>query len=118
MNLFEKYGGADFWSDFLNTVYENLTASKYTRHHFRSKNISHIKEMLLALLELTLASNTEISELAMREAHRDLGISNEEFDEWISIYRQALNDYKVAEPDCVYIIDILSSYRRAVVRYI
>ncbi|OMJ73791.1 hypothetical protein SteCoe_27433 [Stentor coeruleus] len=115
MNLFEKYGGASFWSEFLNSVYTSLTASELTRHHFRNKNISHIKEMLLGLLEVTLVSYSHISEESMKKSHETLDITSEEFDEWISIYRQALRENKIADQDVMYIINILSSYKGVIV---
>lgn len=115
MNLFEKYGGADFWSDFLNDIYEKLTNSELTRHHFMNKNISHIKEMLLGLLELTLVANSHISEVAMKDSHRPMGITNEEFDEWIKIYRMTLQNSGVADTDITSIVNMLSSYRGVIV---
>ncbi|OMJ95352.1 hypothetical protein SteCoe_1259 [Stentor coeruleus] len=115
MNLFEKYGGADFWSDFLNNVYERLTNSDLTRHHFMNKSISHIKEMLLGLLELTLVANSHISEVAMRDSHRPMGITNEEFDEWVNIYRTALKESDVADTDITFIANMLLSYRGVIV---
>lgn len=115
MNLFEKYGGADFWSDFLNTVYVRLTTSEFVHQHFKNKNISHIKEMLLGLLELTLVSNMEIPRAEMKEFHKNLRISGDEFDEWISIYRLTLDESGVSEADCTHIITILSSFRDIIV---
>ncbi|OMJ81876.1 hypothetical protein SteCoe_17577 [Stentor coeruleus] len=115
MNLFEKYGGADFWSDFLNTVYACLTTSEYVKKHFEGKNISHIKEMLLGLLELTLVSNVDIPRDEMKEFHKHLMISENEFNEWISIYRFTLDKSGVSEEDCALIIRILSSFKEVVV---
>ncbi|OMJ87085.1 hypothetical protein SteCoe_11233 [Stentor coeruleus] len=115
MNLFEKYGGADFWSDFLNAVYIRLTKSEFVHHHFSDKNISHIKEMLLGLLELTLVSNVEIPKSEMKEFHKNLRISGDEFDEWISIYRLTLDEFGLSESDCTHIVSILSSFREIIV---
>jgi truncated hemoglobin YjbI len=115
MNLFEKYGGAHFWSEFLNAFYTKLTASSLVRHHFRDRDVSHIKEMLLGLLEVTLVSYTNVSEQAMRDSHKSLSISQEEFDEWVSTYRQTLKDSGVTEIDAGYIIDILNSYKPMIV---
>ncbi|OMJ75320.1 hypothetical protein SteCoe_25553 [Stentor coeruleus] len=115
MNLFEKYGGADFWSDFLNDVYKRLTNSDLTRHHFMNKNISHIKEMLLGLLELTLVSDSHISEAEMKDSHKPMGITNEEFDEWVNIYRTTLQELGVADTDVTFIANMLSSYRSSIV---
>ncbi len=115
MNLFEKYGGADFWSEFLNVFYSRITESALVRHHFRNKNIAHIKEMLLGLLEVTLVSYSQFSETAMRESHRNLGITEDEFEEWINTYKQTLKDSGVTESDCLYIMETIYSYKKVIV---
>ena len=81
MNLFDKYGGSEFWSHFLNIFYSKISASQKVRHHFFGKNLSQIKSMLLSLLEVLLVSYTHFSEEMMLESHKGKDITNEEFEE-------------------------------------
>ena len=115
MNLFDKYGGSEFWCDFLNLFYSRITVSQVTRHHFRNKNINHIKEMLLGLLEVTLVAYSHFSDQVMEDTHKNLGITEVEFSEWVRLYSGTLSEVGVSDSDVTYIINILSSYKRFVV---
>ena len=115
MNLFEKYGGQNFWEGFLNDFYRKTVVSPVIRHHFRDKDVSNIKGMLLGLLEVILISYTHCSEEAMLDSHRHLGIKNDEFSEWVNIFRQTLKEYSVNDEDVIYIVNILTHYRTYIV---
>jgi truncated hemoglobin YjbI len=115
MNLFEKYGGQNFWHGFLNDFYKKIVVSHVIRHHFRDKDVSHIKEMLLGLLEVILISYTHCAEDAMVDSHRHLDIKSDEFSEWVNIFRQTLKEYSVIDEDVIYIVNILTHYRPFIV---
>lgn len=111
MNLFQKYGGADFWSDFLNVFYTRITSSEVLSYHFVDKDIDHIKSMLIGLLEVTLVSEGHYPEDVMRESHKNMGISNSELDEWIKIYTRTMQDSQIEPEDQRSILNIVESYR-------
>lgn len=115
MNLFQKYGGADFWSDFLNVFYTRVTASRILDHHFADKDIDHIKTMLIGLLEVTLVTEGHYPEDSLKEGHKNMGISNAELDEWLSIYTKALKDSGISEEDTQSILSLIHSYRQCIV---
>jgi len=115
MNLFQKYGGADFWSDFLNVFYTRITSSEVLSHHFVDKDIGHIKNMLIGLLEVTLVTEGHYPEDSLRDTHKNMGISNAELDEWIRIYTLTLNDSGIDEVDKLTVLGVVSSYRSCIV---
>lgn len=115
MDLFNKYGGAEFWSDFLNAFYSRITTSNVLSHHFVDKNVSHIKIMLIGLLEVTLVSDGEYSEEKMAKTHDGMGITNEELDDWISIYTETLKEFGVLEQDIVSLVELVNKYRTSIV---
>lgn len=115
MNLFQKYGGADFWSDFLNSFYTKVTASAVLERHFVNKDIDHIKSMLIGLLEVTLVSEGHYPEDALTDGHKNMGITNADMDEWLSIYTSVLNESGISEEDKNYILSIIHSYRHCIV---
>lgn len=115
MNLFQKYGGADFWSDFLNVFYTRITSSEILKHHFEDKNIGHIKNMLIGLLEVTLVTEGHYPEDSLRDSHKHMGISNAELDEWISIYTRTLDDSGIEEEDKQTVLNVVGSYRSCIV---
>jgi truncated hemoglobin YjbI len=115
MNLFQKYGGADFWSDFLNLFYTRVTASDLLSRHFVDKDIDHIKSMLIGLLEVTLVTEGHYPEDALRDSHRAMDISGAELAEWVGIYVQALKDSEVQQTDIDSMMKIVNGYRTAIV---
>ena len=115
MNLFQKYGGAEFWSDFLNVFYNRVTASELLAHHFEHKDIDHIKSMLIGLLEVTLVSEGHYPEDRLRDSHREMNITGHELDEWVTIYTKALKESKVEDDDIASMLSTVSGYRTSIV---
>lgn len=115
MNLFQKYGGADFWSDFLNVFYTRITSSELLSRHFIDKDIGHIKSMLIGLLEVTLVTEGHYPEDVLKESHKHMGISNADLDEWITIYTRTLQDSGIDEEDQRTVLSVVSSYRSCIV---
>jgi truncated hemoglobin YjbI len=115
MNFFQKYGGADFWSKFLNGFYTKITSSEQLSKHFVDKDIDYIKSMLIGLLEVTLVTEGHYPEDSLKEGHKNMGISMEDFEAWISIYTSALTDSGVNDEDTNIIISLIQSYRHCIV---
>jgi truncated hemoglobin YjbI len=115
MNLFQKYGGADFWSDFLNVFYTRITASEILSHFFLEKDIDHIKSMLIGLLEVTLVTEGHYPEDALKDSHRAMNISGAELTEWIKIYTRSLRESGVHEDDISHMLRIVDGYRTSIV---
>ena len=90
MNLFDKYGGQDFWYFLIKDFYKKIIISPVIKDYFRGKDMSHIAEMLFNVLEVVLINYSHFDESAMRDHHRHLKIQENEFDEWLSIFRQTL----------------------------
>ena len=114
MNIYDKYGGTNFWAGFLNKFYSKIIASPLIRQRFANKNVSQIKSMLLNLLETLLVSYTHFPDEMIAEVHKHEKISINEFDEWIYLFRRTLSELDVEENDNYYIIEILSSYKNAI----
>ena len=81
MNLFHKYVGAGFWSDFLNVFYTRIASSAILEGYFVEKDIEHIKSMLIGLLEITLVSNDSYNKDELKAKHIPLNIKESDFDE-------------------------------------
>lgn len=115
MNLFDKYGGQNFWYDFIKDFYKKIVVNPVVRNYFHGKDMSHIEEMLLGVLEVVLITYSHFSETAMEDSHRHLKVQLHEFDEWLNIFRNTLKDHSVSDPDIIYIIDTLAHYRPFIV---
>ncbi|OMJ89512.1 hypothetical protein SteCoe_8310 [Stentor coeruleus] len=115
MNLFQKYGGAEFWSNILNLFYTRVTSSGLLSRHFVDKDIDNVKSMLIGLLEVTLVTEGHYPEDALKEGHRTMEITTAEFDEWVSIYTIVLNESKISEEDSNCILSMIDGYRHCIV---
>lgn len=115
MNLFEKYGGDEFWNHFLDLFYTRITTSEEVRHHFLNKNIRHIKAMLLGLLEVTLVSYSNFSDNVLTETHKNLEISSQDFESWLRIFLETLKEFEVSDSDAHYIVHTISNYKNHIV---
>lgn len=114
MELFVKYGGMPFWSEFINRFYDKVTRDGSLREFFAGKDIRRIKEMQLSLLEMTLTGG-KFPEDVMNEVHRHLGISDSHFRRFIGIYERTLLDLGVESADVAFMIEMLQGYHDQVV---
>lgn len=115
MNLFQKYGGAEFWSNILNIFYTRVTSLGLLSRHFIDKDIEYIKSMLIGLLEVTLVVEGHYPEDALIEGHRSMEITSAEFNEWKNIYKIVLNEAKITEEDVDHILGLIDGYRHCIV---
>ena len=115
MNLFQKYGGADFWSDFLNIFYTRVTSSPLLSRFFVDKDVDNIKTMLIGLLEITLVTEGHYPEDVLKEGHKYMEITNEEMDEWVRIYTGVLRESGIEEEDQKTVLAVVGSYRPSIV---
>lgn len=115
MDLFHKYGGADFWSEFLNIFYTKITSSDILSHHFVDKDINRIKCMLIELLEISLIGETEYEESMLTDSHKYMRITNLEFETWISFYRETMGELGVEDQDANSVIGFLRKYKTCIV---
>ena len=113
MELFMKYGGMPFWSDFIDQFYERVTKDQALRTFFVGRNVDHIKEMQVNLLEMTL-SGGKFPEDVMHRTHVDLNITPSHFDRFLSLYEKTLLDLDVEPEDSTYMIDLLAQYKEGV----
>lgn len=111
MTLLQKYGGVDFWIDLINNFYNEVIASPILGHHFESKDMDGIKNMILGLIQTTFVNQGEAEQDYVRQAHKHLSITNQEMDEWINIYQQVLIKYKVNQEDRGRLLSVIESFR-------
>ncbi|OMJ74422.1 hypothetical protein SteCoe_26638 [Stentor coeruleus] len=115
MNIFQKYGGMEFWRDILSDFYSRIASSEKIYHHFIGVDIDNIKIMLVAMLEITLGSEDNSYIDSLKEIHKDKGISHEEFDEWILIYTKTLKDVGISKLDIDHIVETTETFRAFIV---
>ena len=111
MTLLQKYGGVDFWIDLINDFYNQVIVSPVLGHHFNSKDMESIKNMILGLIQTTFVTQGEAEFDLIRQVHKHLSITNREIDEWINLYQQVLIKYKVDPEDRARLIEVMENNR-------
>ena len=110
MELFVKYGGMPFWSEFIRRFYEKVTRDAALRDYFSGKDIRRIKEMQLSLLEITLTGG-RFPEHVISDAHKHLGLRDGQFKRFVGVYERTLIDLGVEQEDAQFMVEVLLSYR-------
>lgn len=113
MEIFVKYGGMPFWSDFIDQFYERVMRDSTLREFFAGRNVRRIKEMQLGLLEMTLTGG-KFPEDVMKQTHCSLGITKADFDHFLNLYGETLLELDVEQSDITYMVDLLVVYRSQV----
>ncbi|OMJ74423.1 hypothetical protein SteCoe_26639 [Stentor coeruleus] len=115
MNLFQKYGGPNFWSEFLNILYTRVSVSDKLSHFFNGVEIDSIKRMLIGLLEVTLISEGKYPRDVLKDIHKNMGIANSDFDEWMKICSTVIRDMGLANEDSIVLLTSIEGYRDCIV---
>jgi truncated hemoglobin YjbI len=111
MTLFEKYGGVDFWIDLINEFYSEVIKSPILSHHFETKDMESIKNMILGIIQSTFTVQGESELDFVRQSHKHLSISNQDFNEWITLYTQVLERNKVSKSDQLRLLEVMENFR-------
>lgn len=115
MNLFQKYGGSSFWSEFLNIYMQEFICSESLSHYCEEVGIDHIRRMAEALMEVTFSSERKYPKDVLKGIHKNLGITNADFGEWIKIYRVVLKEIGISDEDLESIMINIETYRNTIV---
>ncbi len=111
MTLFQKYGGVDFWIDLINEFYREVITSPILGHHFVSKDMESIKNMILGIIQTTFTVQGEAELDFVRQSHKHLSISNRDMDEWVQLYTLVLERNKVSKEDQLRLHEVMENYR-------
>lgn len=113
MEIFTKYGGMPFWTDFMDQFYARVTNHARLQQFFVGRDISHIKEMQLQLLNITVGGG-EMSVDVIHQTHCNLGITNADFDSFLRLYEETLLDLGVEPEDRTHLTGLLAVFKNQV----
>ncbi|CAG9319270.1 unnamed protein product [Blepharisma stoltei] len=95
-NLVRKYGGEEFWYQFINELYDKVMAYECLRRYFKSSNLVMIIGGMLKLFNgcATLEFRRKI-----KAAHEFLGISEKDFFLYTTLFEDTLRSFKIDAED-------------------
>ncbi|OMJ87550.1 hypothetical protein SteCoe_10727 [Stentor coeruleus] len=115
MNLYHKYGGMSFWNEVLNNFYSKALQSEKINQFLTPENFPHIQAMLISQLEMSLGAQNRYSMEGLMETHMHLEITSSQYNEWISLYKEALIENYVLYEDIEKIIRVLQAPKKFIV---
>ena len=113
MEIFTKYGGMPFWTDFMDQFFARVTNHARLQQFFAEKDPSKVKEMQLQLLNLTVGGG-KMSEDVIQQTHCNLGITKADFDSFLRIYEETLLNLGVDSEDRTYLTGLLAVFKSQV----
>ena len=114
LELFLKYGGMSFWTEFIDQFYERVTECPELRSFFIGKDQRRIKDMQLSLLEMALTGERFPPDV-IREVHRGMDISTEHFAKFMHLYQKVLADMDMEPEDVTFLTELMFGYKDLVV---
>lgn len=115
MSLYHKYGGISFWNEVLNCFYSKAVQSEKIGCFLTPENFPHIQAMLISQLEMSLGAHNRYSMEGLMQTHMHLEINSSQYNEWISLYKEALIENYVLYEDIEKIIKVLEAPKKYIV---
>lgn len=114
-SLFVKYGGHATVSRIVNQFYFQLLSSAKLSNFFSELDMEPLIEHQIEFVSAALGKRTKYKGRTMIDAHRNLNISNSDFDEVSSIFLTTLADNGFSTEDLGTVNSILSSLKSDIV---
>jgi len=114
MKLFTKYGGLAFWTDCMERFTAKAAVHPSLQEFFLRADSSRIKEMEIALLDVTVGGGETEANVVSR-THCNLGITEAAFEGFLRLYEETLLELSVDSADNAYLLGLLAAHKSQVV---
>ncbi|CAG9334572.1 unnamed protein product [Blepharisma stoltei] len=108
-NLVGKYGGDDFWNQFIRSLYKKIVSKESNLHtFFNGRNLDMI---IVGMFKVFNGCATLEFRRRIKAAHQNMGISEKEFNVYSDFFESTLNEFKIEEGDKRVIMTQIRSMR-------
>ncbi|CAG9332838.1 unnamed protein product [Blepharisma stoltei] len=98
-DIVKKYGGKDFWSKFIVSLYNKILATPLLNRHFASSTIESFEKIVEGMFKIVSAKiNLELRR-KLKQSHHVKGITYEEFNCYTDLFELTLTEFNVDEED-------------------
>lgn len=97
--VFDRLGGHDAVESVVNDFYDRVLSDERVIHHFEDSDTTELRAHQVQFISAVTGGPVEYSGDDMREAHRGMGITDEEFDVVADRLDTALAENDVADED-------------------
>ncbi|MEP7243224.1 MAG: group 1 truncated hemoglobin [Gammaproteobacteria bacterium] len=114
-SLYERLGGADKVSAFVDDTIDRVAADPRMNQSFDKVNLKHVKDMLLEQICSLAGGGCKYTGDTMRDVHAGHHISNAEFFQLVEVLRDSMREHGVALSERNELLQILAPMKRDVV---
>lgn len=111
MNIFEKYGGRDFWRSLVSDFFSRLRSDPQLSRFFASIDPVRMEQAYIELLQLTVGNGRGHFRANVKIAHAKLDIQRADFDQFLQILRLTVRDRGVSDSDEQEIAAVMTAFR-------
>jgi hemoglobin len=115
LTLFEKLGGFSAVSAIVEEFYDEIERNDITNPYFQGTDIKALTKHQVRFISQALGGPEQYSGKSMSVAHIGFKVSNEAFDEVVSILGNVLQDNGVSESNVDEVVAILEPLRTSIV---
>lgn len=114
--LFEKYGGFATIGDVVHSFYEKIMDTESLEHYFWDIDMTRLMAHQTDFLAMALGGPSNYSGRSLREAHRHLNITLEDFTTVAELLEEALEEAGMEDEDVAGVIAIVASTQNDIVQ--
>lgn len=115
MTLFDKLGGFGAVSLIVEEFYDEIERNQITSAYFQGVDMKALTKHQVRFISQALGGPEQYSGKSMVGAHNDFQVSNEAFNEVVTILGDVLGDNGVDEQDIEEVVAILEPLRTSIV---
>ena len=113
--LFEKYGGFATIGDVVHSFYEKIMDTESLEHYFWDVDMNRLMAHQTDFLAMVLGGPSNYSGRSLKEAHRHLKITVEDFLTVAELLEEALEEAGMEDQDIEMVIGIVASTKDDIV---
>ena len=118
ISLFDKYGGVPTITEVVRAFYKNVLGHPDFKHYFENIDMDKLIMHQIEFISYAMGKpKSNYPDSRLYEGHKNLKISDSQFDKIAVILRSVLIEFKVEENDILKIIDAVESKRKLIVSY-
>jgi hemoglobin len=114
-SLFDRLGGQDAIDAVVDEFYDRILSDERVAHHFEDTDMTELRAHQAQFIAAVTGGPVDYDGADMREAHKGMGITGEEFDAVTDHLDASLETYDVSETDRQQVLSEIESYRPAIV---
>ena len=108
--MITRYGGSEFWQYIAERFHEKLKSDGILREYFDRRTNAEASMINFNIFRAGFGEESQFYEQAIKDAHKDRGITMEKINKFLNCLKTVLNEEGVEDPDVQLIISRLLRY--------